>query len=81
MIDTPSIRVDKIKGPYNFNLLVHQWPTRAREAAAQEPLVAWIESGKLSYKEFITAEYPVEEAQTAFENSKTGEPIKTLMRF
>ncbi len=81
VIDTPSIRVDKIKGPYNFNLLVHQWPTRFREAAAQEPLCQWIEAGKLTYKEFITAEYPVEQAQEAFDNSKTGVPIKTLMRF
>lgn len=81
VIDTPSIRVDKIKGPYNFNLLVHQWPTRFREAAAQEPLCDWIEASKLTYKEFVTAEYPVEQAQQAYENSKTGEPIKTLLRF
>jgi threonine dehydrogenase-like Zn-dependent dehydrogenase len=81
VIDTPTIHVEKFKGPYNFNLLIHQWPTRAREAAAQEPLVKWIEEGKLSYKEFVDAEYPIEEIQEAYEGSKTGLPIKTLLRF
>lgn len=81
VIDTPSIQLDKIRGPYNFNLLVHQWPTRARERAAQEPLVAWIEAGKLSYREFVSAEYPIQEIAQAFEQSKTGQPIKTLLRY
>ncbi len=81
VIDTPTIRVEKSQGPYNFNLLIHQWPTRAREAAAQEPLVRWIEDGKLSYREFVSAEYPIQEIQQAYENSKTGLPIKTVLRF
>lgn len=81
VIDTPSIRVDKDTGPYNFNLLIHQWPTRARERAAQEPLVEWIKAGKLSYKEFVSVEFPIREISQAFENSKTGQPIKTLFRY
>jgi threonine dehydrogenase-like Zn-dependent dehydrogenase len=81
VIDTPEIRVEKHKGPYNFNLLIHQWPTREREAAAQEPLVKWIEAGKLSYREFVAADYPIQEIQRAYEGSKTGLPIKTILRF
>jgi hypothetical protein len=81
VIDSPSIRLDKFRGPYNFNLLVHQWPTRWREAAAQEPLCAWIEAGKLSYRDFISVAYPAVEIEQAFAYSKTGEPIKTLLRF
>jgi threonine dehydrogenase-like Zn-dependent dehydrogenase len=81
VIDSPSIRLDKFLGPYNFNLLVHQWPTRGREAAAQEPLCAWIEAGKLSYRDFISVEYPVSQIEQAFAYSKTGEPVKTLLRF
>jgi threonine dehydrogenase-like Zn-dependent dehydrogenase len=81
VIDTPSIRLDKDCGPYNFNLVVHQWPTRARERAAQDPLVEWIEAGKLSYKEFVSVEFPITEISQAFENSKTGQPIKTLFRY
>ena len=81
VIDTPTIHLEKSRGPYNFNLLIHQWPTREREAGAQEPLCEWIEQGKLSYREFIAAEYPIEEIQQAYEGSKTGLPIKTLLRF
>ncbi|MCC7208088.1 MAG: alcohol dehydrogenase catalytic domain-containing protein [Anaerolineae bacterium] len=81
VIDTPSIRVDKDTGPYNFDLIIHQWPTRKREHDAQEPLIEWIRAGKLSYKEFVSAEYPIQDIAAAFENSKTGKPIKTLLRY
>lgn len=81
VIDTPSIRLDKDRGPYNFNLIIHQWPTRARERAAQEPLVEWIRQGKLSHTEFISAEFPIQQIAEAFERSKTGKPVKTLFRF
>ena len=81
VIDKPSIRLNKSDGPYNFNLLVHQWPTRSGESAAQEPLIEWILDGKLSYREFISAEYQIHEIVKAYEESKTGLPIKTLMRF
>jgi 2-desacetyl-2-hydroxyethyl bacteriochlorophyllide A dehydrogenase len=81
VIDTPSIQLHKHNGPYNFNLIIHQWPTRALEAAAQEPLIEWIRAGKLSYRDFITDEYPISEIAAAYEQSKTGLPIKTLLRF
>jgi threonine dehydrogenase-like Zn-dependent dehydrogenase len=81
VIDVPSIRLDKASGPYNFNLLIHQWPTRSRERAAQEPLIEWIRAGKLSFKEFVSVEFSVQEIAKAFENSKTGLPIKTLLRY
>lgn len=81
VIDTPAVNLQKHLGPYNFNLFVHQWPTRFREAAAQEPLCEWIESGQLSHKEFISVEYPITEVNRAIEQSKTGQTIKTLLRF
>jgi threonine dehydrogenase-like Zn-dependent dehydrogenase len=81
VIDTPNIRLDKIKGPYNFNLFIHQWPTRARERAAQEPLVDWIQAGKLSHKEFISAEFPIWQFNEALEYSKTHRPVKILFRY
>jgi threonine dehydrogenase-like Zn-dependent dehydrogenase len=81
VIDTSSIRLDKHLGPYNFNLLIHQWPTRSRERAAQEPLVAWIEAGKLSYKEFLSVEFPVQDIVKGLEYARVNKPIKTLFRF
>ncbi len=68
-------------GPLNFNLFVHQWPTRVAEAAAQEPLVEWIRAGKLSAKDFLSAEFPVREAARALEASQQPTAIKTLLRF
>lgn len=81
VIDTPSISLAKADGPYNFNLLIHQWPTRSREAAAQEPLCKWIEDGLLSYHEFISAEFSIDEVAHAFGQTRSGQSIKTLLRF
>ena len=81
VIDTPTVLLEKHRGPYNFNLLVHQWPTRFRESAAQEPLIQWIESGQISYQEFVSAEFPIQDIASAFEVSKAGETIKILFRF
>ncbi len=81
VIDQPVLNVDKNKGPYNFNLLIHQWPTRWREAAAQEPLCAWITQGKLSHLDFISVEFPILQIKHAFELSRTGKTIKTLLKF
>ena len=53
VIADPLVHLDKGAGPYNFNLFVHQWPTRRRERAAMEPLCAWIREGKLKAAEFI----------------------------
>jgi alcohol dehydrogenase len=81
VIDSPSVLLQKALGPYNFNLLVHQWPTRFREAAAQEPLCDWIAEGKLSHTEFLSAEFPIARVADAFENAGSGLPVKTLLRF
>jgi D-arabinose 1-dehydrogenase-like Zn-dependent alcohol dehydrogenase len=54
----PSITIHKHQGPYNFNLFVHQWPTRSRERAAMEPLCDWVRQGKLRAADFITHEFP-----------------------
>jgi threonine dehydrogenase-like Zn-dependent dehydrogenase len=81
VIDKPVITIEKHAAPYNFNLLVHQWPTREREAAAQEPLCAWIEAGTLSYRDFLSAEFPVHEVRGAFDSITSGVPVKTLLRW
>ena len=81
VIDQPTLQVQKSKGPYNFNLLVHQWPTRSREAAAQEPLCEWIAQGKLSHTDFISAEFSIQEIEHALDLTRTGQTTKTLLRF
>jgi D-arabinose 1-dehydrogenase-like Zn-dependent alcohol dehydrogenase len=81
VISGESVTVNKSTGPYNFNLFVHQWPTRARERAAQGPICDWIRQGKVSSEEFITHEFPVEQINDALEAVKRGEVIKALLRY
>jgi threonine dehydrogenase-like Zn-dependent dehydrogenase len=81
VIADETITIQKAKGPYNFDLVVHQWPTRHRERAAQGPLCDWIRTDKLNAEEFITHEFPVERINDALEAVKRGEVIKALLRY
>ena len=81
VISSTSITLDKQRGPYNFNLLVHQWPTRCHEAAAQEPLCEWIRQDVLCAREFISAEYPVTKIAEALRVAAQGTELKTLIWF
>jgi threonine dehydrogenase-like Zn-dependent dehydrogenase len=81
VVGTSSIVVEKDTGPYNFNLFMHQWPTRAAESAAQEPLVEWIRAGTISHRDFLSAEYPIREAARAQKATSAPDAIKTLLRF
>jgi threonine dehydrogenase-like Zn-dependent dehydrogenase len=81
VIDAPIIKLAKNLGPYNFNLMVHQWPTRAYEAAAQEPICRWIRDGKLRFEDFITAEYSIEQIQKAIDDVKSGNTLKVALWF
>jgi len=76
-----TITIDKSKGPYNFNLFVHQWPTRHREAAAQQPLCEWIRQGTLKASDFITHEFSVEQISDALAAVRNGDVIKALLRY
>lgn len=81
VIADDAITVQKSRGPYNFNLLVHQWPTRGRERAAMGPLCQWIRDGKLSADEFITHTFPLEDINAALDAVKTGAVVKALLTY
>jgi threonine dehydrogenase-like Zn-dependent dehydrogenase len=81
VIADDAITIEKGKGPYNFNLFVHQWPTRHREHAAQAPLCDWLRDGTLKAEEFITHEFPVEQINEALAAVQRGEVIKALLRY
>ncbi len=81
VIAAPSLPVNKSTGPYNFNLYVHQWPTRWREREAQAPLCQWIREGKLKASEFITHEFPLEQINEALAAVKSGQVIKCLLTY
>jgi threonine dehydrogenase-like Zn-dependent dehydrogenase len=79
VISQPTLLLEKGKGPYNFNLVIHQWPTRWRERAAMAPLCEWIKEGKLSADEFVTHRFSITELDKALAAVKAGEALKILM--
>jgi len=81
VIDEPTFQIEKSKGPLNFNLFIHQYPTRDREAAAQEPICDWINEGLINYKEFISAEFPIAEINAAIDLIKSRGALKVLLRY
>ena len=81
VITDETITIEKGKGPYNFNLYVHQWPTRFRERAAMEPLCEWIRQGKINSAEFLTHEFPIEQINEALTAVDGGKVIKALLRY
>lgn len=81
VINSPSIHLHHGTGPYNFNLRIHQWPTRSSERASQPSLIQWIHAQKLSYKEFVSGEFPIQQIKEAYEFSKVKQNVKTLLRY
>lgn len=81
VVGAQTIGLEKSRGPYNFNLLVHQWPTRTLESAAQSQLVEWVRSGSLGPELFLTGEFPVENVEDAFAETRNPNAIKTMLRF
>ena len=81
VIAESEITVNKGIGPYNFNLYMHQWPTRARERAAQAPLCDWIRQGKIKPGDFITHEFELEQINDALGAVEGGRVIKALLRY
>jgi len=69
----------KESAPYNWKLIVHQWPDSVKEAAAQQPLCEWIRQGKISSKEFITHQLDFSEVEKGFELIRNNEALKVLL--
>ena len=81
VVSAPTLMIDKARGPHNFNLIVHQWPTRWREREAQEPLCRWIREGALKAADFVTHRVPVERIGEAVAAVREGGVVKCLLDF
>ncbi len=81
VIDKATISLEMGRGPYNFNLLVHQWPTKWREAAAQEPLCEWISQKRLSHLDFVSAEFSISRIEEAIALLNSRVALKILLRY
>lgn len=78
---TKNPQIDLTKAPYNFDLHMHQWPTRSEERAAMITLAEWIKEGRLSASDFISHRFKVDEIHEALEAIKRNEVIKTVLTF
>lgn len=79
MVKSPQL--DLTRAPYNFNLYMHQWPTRSEEKAAMTTLAKWIQEGKLSASEFISHRFTIDQIHDAYDAIKRNEVIKTVLTF
>ncbi|MHB8954984.1 MAG: zinc-dependent alcohol dehydrogenase [Pirellulaceae bacterium] len=81
VLGSPTLTINKGAAPYNFNLLLHQWPTRWRERESQATLSQWIRGGRLQASEFVTHEFPIERIQDALQTVREGAAVKCLLHF
>lgn len=78
---TKNPLIDLSKAPLNFELHIHQWPTRSEEKAAMGTLAKWIREGRLSASDFISHRFKIDQIQDAFDAIKKGEVIKAVFTF
>jgi len=81
VVSSDTIELKKSRAPYNFNLFVHQWPTREAEAAAQEPLCEWLRTGELDIRPFVTGTYPLERFAEAMAATTGSGAVKTMITY
>lgn len=79
MTKNPTLNLSA--APYNFDLHMHQWPTRSEEKAAMNTLAQWIAEGKLSASDFITHRFRIEQIEEALAAVKRGEVLKCVFTF
>lgn len=81
VLTQPVLHLDKSKGDFNFNVLVHQWPTRKYERESQSQLCQWIREGTLTSSEFITHRFPLVQIHEAFDEVARRGVIKALIEY
>jgi threonine dehydrogenase-like Zn-dependent dehydrogenase len=75
------LHIDRKLADFNFNLFVHQWPTRAYEREAQEQLCTWIREGRLTSRDFITHRFPLDQIADGFEAVRGRKVVKALIEY
>ncbi|MGB0326446.1 MAG: zinc-dependent alcohol dehydrogenase [Akkermansiaceae bacterium] len=73
--------VSNASADFNYNLYIHQWPTRLYEKEAQVPLCDWMREGKLSASEFITHRFSINDISTALATVQERKVIKALLEY
>ena len=73
--------IDNSLGDFNYNIFMHQWPTRLYEKEAQDQLCDWMREGKLLATDFITHRFPIEEISSALQAVAERKVIKALLSY
>ncbi|MEC8989624.1 MAG: sorbitol dehydrogenase, partial [Candidatus Latescibacterota bacterium] len=66
---------------FNYNLFVHQWPTRLYEKEAQVDLCNWVRQGKLSAQEFISHRFSIDQIEVALQAVQGRKVVKALLSY
>lgn len=73
--------IDNSLGDFNYNVFMHQWPTRLYEKEAQGPLCDWVREGKLCADEFITHRFSIDEIGGALQAVQERKVIKATLKY
>lgn len=79
--DVKEFTVGNALADFNYNLYIHQWPTRLYEKEAQGPLCQWMREGKLSASEFITHRFSIDDIAKALTAVEERKVIKALLEY
>ena len=66
---------------FNYNIFVHQWPTRLYEKESQPILCKWIEEGKLSGEEFTSHRFKIDDISSALKAVQERKVIKAILEY
>lgn len=81
MAGLKEFTINNSLGDFNYNIFIHQWPTRLYEKEAQGPLCDWIREGKLSSAEFITHTFAIDDIDLALKAVADRKVIKALLTY
>lgn len=71
-----EMRLDWSKAPYNWQLHFQQFPSKAEEAEATNQINAWIRTGVINLKDYISDYYKFDNILEAFEKLEKKEIAK-----
>lgn len=66
---------------FNYNIFVHQWPTRLYEKESQPILCKWIEEGKLNGSEFTSHRFDINDISDALKTVQERKVIKAILNY
>lgn len=79
---TCSMNLDWSKAPYNWNLCFQQMPSKKEEGDAHNQILAWLRSGAIQLKDYISDYVPFKDVVQAFEKLQNREiALKCIIRY